>query len=138
VQALQVLIGFAANREDAMRLFVVKDTKVGVPVVLLVLCLCLSVALVLPAIAKVTPIMYDEGDPEGIQSCRTGEEPSGISHLDDSCVGPSCFQDRVVLASGQLVESPRCNASVRPVYVLAKVKQLLAARLVLFSLGFRL
>jgi hypothetical protein len=132
------LIGFAANREDVMRLFIVKDTKVGVLALLLVLCLSLSVALVLPATAKVTPIMDDQGDPEDIQSCQTGEEPSGISLLDDSYVGPSRFQDGAVLESAQFVESPRCNASGRPIYVAAKLNRLLAVRLVLFSLGFRL
>ena len=138
MQALQVLIGFAANREDAMRLFIFKDTKVGVPALLLVLCLSLLVALALPATAKVTPIIDDQGDPEGWQKCQAVEKTPGTSLLDDSYVGPSRFQDGVVLESVQFVGSPRCSVSGRPVCMLAKVKQLLAARLVLFSLGFRL
>jgi len=114
-----------------------KDRAFAVPALLLALCLSLSVALVLPAAARMTPNMDDQGDPEGIQSCQTGEEPSGASLLDDNYVSQSSFEDRVVVESVQLVESSRYNASARPIYVPVKVRLLVAAGFILFSLGFR-
>lgn len=119
-----------------MKLSILDHAKIGVPIVLLAVYLSLSVALVPPAAAKVTPIIDDSGDPNELQGCQAGDTPSGTCLVYDGYAQPLHPEGESPI-DGRLSEITRSRSFVKPAFVLAQ-RWVLLLNVVLSSCGFGL